>query len=138
MIQFVHLHNHTDYSLLDGAAPISGYVKKAIEFGMSSIAMTDHGNMFGAIKFYNECKKNGIKPIIGTEFYIAPQGRLNHDPDNKYYHLIILAMDDIGYHNLMELNSIAYIDGYYYRPRIDRETLSAHNEGLICLSACLA
>lgn len=138
MTQFVHLHNHTDYSLLDGAAPISGYVKKAIEFGMNSIAMTDHGNMFGAIKFYNECKKNGIKPIIGTEFYIAPQGRLNHDPDNKYYHLIILAMDDIGYHNLMELNSIAYIDGYYYRPRIDRETLSARNEGLICLSACLA
>jgi DNA polymerase-3 subunit alpha len=138
MSEFVHLHNHTDYSLLDGAAPIGRYIKKAKEFGMTSLAMTDHGNMFGAIKFYNECKAAGINPIVGTEFYICPEGREIHDSSSKYFHLILLAMDDRGYHNLMELNSIAYLEGYYYKPRIDNDSLKAHNEGIICLSACLA
>lgn len=138
MSQFIHLHNHTDYSLLDGAAPIGRYIKKAKEFGMDSLAMTDHGNMFGAIKFYNECRNNGINPIIGTEFYINPAGRTIHDSASKYFHLILLAMNDEGYHNLMELNSIAYLEGYYYKPRIDNESLSQHSNGLICLSACLA
>lgn len=138
MTEFVHLHNHTDYSLLDGAAPIGKYIKKAKEFGMSSLAMTDHGNMFGAVKFYNECKANNINPIVGTEFYISPEGRTLRDASSKYFHLILLAMNDCGYHNLMELNSIAYIEGYYYKPRIDNETLRAHSDGLICLSACLA
>lgn len=137
MPEFVHLHNHTDYSLLDGAASIEGYIKKAQQFGMGSLAITDHGNMFGAINFYNACNAAGINPIIGTEFYICPEGRKLRTA-KKYYHLILLAMDDRGYHNLMELNSIAYLEGHYYKPRIDYEVLAAHNEGLICLSACLA
>lgn len=137
MSDFVHLHNHTDYSLLDGAAPIKRYVKKAAELGMTSLAMTDHGNMFGAVKFYRACKEAGIKPIIGTEFYISPDGRTLRE-GSKPYHLILLAMDDTGYHNLMELNSIAWLEGFYRYPRIDRESLRQHSDGLICMSACLA
>ncbi len=140
MSKFVHLHNHTDFSLLDGAASISAYVKKAKACGMDSLAITDHGNMFGAIYFYNECRKNGIKPIIGCEFYVNPKNRRakSTDSGSKYYHLILLAMTDKGYHNLMELNAIAYKEGYYSKPRIDDEVLQAHSEDLICTSACLA
>ena len=138
---FVHLHNHTDYSLLDGAASIPRYIEKARACGMTSLAITDHGNMFGAVTFYKACKANGINPIIGCEFYINPKDRRDRSPSsegNRYYHLILLAMSDKGYHNLMELNSIAYKEGFYYKPRIDDETLSSHSEDLICLSACIA
>ena len=140
-MSFVHLHNHTDFSLLDGAASIPKYIKKAQECGMTSLAITDHGNMFGAITFYKACKAAGINPIIGCEMYINPKDRKDRTPSsegNRYYHLILLAMSDKGYHNLMELNSIAYKEGLYYKPRIDDETLCAHSEDLICLSACIA
>lgn len=135
---FVHLHNHTDYSLLDSAASIDGYVKKAQELGMSALAITDHGNMYGALSFYFACKKVGIKPILGCEFYIAPKHRTDKDPKDKYSHLILLAMDETGYKNLLKLNSIAWTEGFYYKPRIDKESLEKHNEGLICLSACVS
>ena len=139
-MSFVHLHNHSDYSLLDGAASIPKYVAKAKATGMTSLALTDHGNMFGAVTFYEACRKEGINPIVGCEFYIT-NNRKDRSPTsegNRYYHLICLAMSDKGYHNLMELNSIAYKEGFYYKPRIDHETLQAHSEDLICLSACLA
>ena len=135
MTEFVHLHNHTDYSLLDGAAPVKKYIKKCQEYGMKAVAITDHGNMFGVMDFYNECESAGIQPIIGCEFYICPEGRTSK---GKRYHLILLAMNDKGYHNLMELNSIAWIEGFYTKPRIDKQALQEHNEGLICMSACLA
>ena len=141
MGSFVHLHNHSDFSLLDGAASISRYVAKAKALGMTSLALTDHGNMFGAVSFYEACKNNGINPIVGCEFYVAPRDRrdkTSHDGEENYYHLILLAMSDKGYHNLMELNSIAWKEGYYYKPRIDRESLKEHSEDLICLSACIA
>ena len=138
MTEFVHLHNHTDFSLLDGAASISRYVAKAKEYGMKSLAITDHGNMFGVLDFYDACKKAGIRPIPGCEFYINPEGRTIKDAGNHYYHLILLAMNDKGYHNLMELNSIGFLEGFYYKPRIDNEVLAEHSEGLICTSACLA
>lgn len=141
MSNFVHLHNHSDFSLLDGAASIPRYIEKAKACNMTSLALTDHGNMFGAITFYNACRQNGINPIIGCEFYVAPGDRRDktfHPDLENYYHLILLAMSDKGYHNLMELNSIAWKEGYYYKPRIDRESLSAHSEDLICLSACIA
>ena len=108
---------------------------------MTSLAITDHGNMFGALTFYKSCKAEGINPIIGCEMYINPKDRRDRTPSsegNRYYHLILLAMSDRGYHNLMELNSIAYKEGFYYKPRIDDETLAAHSEDLICLSACIA
>ena len=140
MSKFIHLHNHSDFSLLDGAASISAYVKKAKECGMTSLALTDHGNMFGALYFYNECRANGINPIIGCEFYVNPKDRRakSTDSGSKYYHLILLATSDKGYHNLMELNAIAYKEGYYSKPRIDDESIIAHSEDLICTSACLA
>ena len=138
MTEFVHLHNHTDFSLLDGAASISRYVAKAKEYGMKSLAITDHGNMFGVLDFYDACRKAGIRPIPGCEFYINPEGRAIKDAGNHYYHLILLAMNDKGYHNLMELNSIGFLEGFYYKPRIDNEVLAQHSEGLICTSACLA
>ena len=139
-MSFVHLHNHTDYSLLDGAASIPKYMAKAKATGMTSLAITDHGNMFGAVTFYEACKKEGINPIVGCEFYIT-NNRRDRSPSsdgNRYYHLICLAMSDKGYHNLMELNSISYKEGFYYKPRIDHESLAAHSEDVICLSACLA
>lgn len=136
-MSFVHLHNHTDYSLLDGAAPIESYIRKAQSVGMNSLAITDHGNMFGAIYFYQGCKAAGINPLVGCEFYVNPSDRKSRDPSNKYYHLVLIAMSDKGYHNLMELNAIAFKEGFYYKPRIDDEVLKAHSEDLICTSACL-
>ena len=141
MTEFVHLHNHTDYSLLDGAMKIDDMVAKAKSFGMKSIAITDHGNMFGALNFYEKCRENGIKPIVGCEFYMAEGSRKiksGTEFGNKYYHLILLAKDNTGYRNLMKLNSAAYIDGYYYKPRIDFEILEQYHEGLVCSSACIA
>jgi len=134
---FVHLHNHTDFSLLDGAASIPKYIAKCKETGMKALAITDHGNMYGAVTFYKECRANGINPLVGCEFYYTHDRHVK-DSTSKYFHLILIAMSDKGYHNLMELNSIAWKEGYYYKPRIDDESLASHSEDLICLSACLA
>jgi len=139
--EFVHLHLHTQYSLLDGACRIPEILSIAKNFKMDSLAITDHGNMFGAIEFYLEAQKAGIKPIIGCEFYIAPQSRLekksNSGIEDAANHLILLARDEEGYHNLMKLVSISYLEGFYYRPRIDKEVLTRHAAGLIGSSACL-
>ena len=141
MTDFVHLHNHTDFSLLDGAANIPRLVDTAVEQGMKALAITDHGNMFGVLRFYMECKKKGIKPIIGCEFYVAPGSMLvksGNEKGNKYHHLILIAKNSTGYSNLMKLASIAFTDGFYYKPRIDFDTMKKHSEGLICSSACIA
>ena len=140
MSKFVHLHIHSEFSLLDGANRIKDLPVRAKELGMNSIAITDHGVMFGAIDFYKACKKEGVKPIIGCEVYVAPRSRTDKQPgiDNHYYHLILLAKNNEGYKNLSKLVSLSFVDGYYYKPRIDREILEKYHEGLICLSACLA
>ena len=138
--EFVHLHNHTQYSLLDGASLLTELIKLAQLYNMPSVAITDHGNMFGAIEFYLLCKQANIKPIIGCEMYMAPASRFDkssHGIQDAAYHLVLLAKDEQGYHNLMKLVSIGYLEGFYYRPRIDREILSAYSKGLVCLSACL-
>ena len=140
MSKFVHLHIHSEFSLLDGANRIKDLPVRAKELGMKAMAITDHGVMYGAIDFYKACKKEGIKPIIGCEVYVAPRSRFNKEPniDNKYNHLILLAKDQQGYKNLSKLVSIGFTEGYYYKPRIDLEVLEKYHEGLICLSACLA
>ena len=140
MGDFVHLHVHSEYSLLDGANRIKDLPVRAKQLGMDAIALTDHGVMYGVIDFYKACKKEGIKPIIGCEVYVATRSRLNKEPnvDNKYNHLILLAKNKIGYQNLSKMVSIGFVEGYYYKPRIDLETLEKYHEGLICLSACLA
>ena len=140
MSKFVHLHIHSEFSLLDGANRIKDLPVRAKELGMDAIAITDHGVMFGAIDFYKACKKEGVKPIIGCEVYVAPRSRTDKQPgiDNHYYHLILLAKNNEGYKNLSKLVSLSFVDGYYYKPRIDREILEKYHEGLICLSACLA
>ena len=137
---FVHLHMHTEYSLLDGANRIKDLVKKVKELDMKAVAITDHGNMFGVIELYKECKANGIKPILGMEAYVAPRSRLEKEGkiDTEPNHLILLAMNNIGYKNLIKLCSIGYTEGFYYKPRIDMEVLEKYNEGIIVLSACLA
>ena len=145
MKEFVHLHLHTEYSLLDGMANISKVTKRAKELGMPAIAMTDHGNMYGAVAFYDACVKVGIKPIIGTEFYVCDdikvQGKVKTDDAEGGYkdrrHLVLLAKNDVGYKTLSLLNAIAFRDGFYYKPRIDLEILKKHHDGLICLSACV-
>lgn len=139
-MSFCHLHTHTEYSLLDGEASIKKLVKRVAELGMDSCAITDHGTMYGVVDFYRECKANGIKPIIGCEVYVAPRSRLSKEygVDNKYSHLILLAENEIGYKNLIYLVSMGCIEGYYYKPRIDKELLREHSEGLIALSACIA
>lgn len=139
MSEFVHLHVHSEYSLLDGANRIKDLPVRAKEMGMSAIALTDHGVMYGAIDFYKACKKEGIKPIIGCEVYVASRTRWDKEvEDKKYNHLILLAKDNQGYKNLSKLVSIGFTEGYYYKPRIDLEVLEKYHEGLICLSACLA
>ena len=138
---FVHLHTHTEYSFLDGAIRIHNLVKRAREFGMPALAITDHGGMFGVVEFYNTCLKEGIKPIIGFEAYVAPQSRLDKSKaggEESYHHLILLARNNEGYKNLMKLSTIGYCEGFYYRPRIDMEVLAGHSEGLIATSACVA
>lgn len=137
---FIHLHTHSHYSLLDGLSKVEKIVELAKEYKMPAVALTDHGNMYGAIEFYKECKKAGIKPIIGCEFYVAERKLADKEPgiDNKRYHLIILAKNLQGYKNLMRLVSIANLEGYYYKPRIDEETLAKYSEGLICLSGCMS
>ncbi|MCR4863463.1 MAG: DNA polymerase III subunit alpha [Ruminococcus sp.] len=137
---FVNLHVHTEYSLLDGACRITGLIQRVKELGQTTIAITDHGNMYGAVEFWNEAKKNDIKPIIGCEVYVAPRGHLDKEPkiDGSPYHLILLCENNEGYKNLVKLVSIASIDGFYSKPRVDRELLKKYHKGLICLSACIA
>src|SRR3954465_8582218 len=136
---FTHLHVHTHYSLLDGANKIPQLVSRAKALGMDSLAITDHGCMFGVIEFFNECKKEGIKPILGMEAYMAPGHRAERSgtPGETAYHLLLLAKDVEGYHNLIKLSSLAYREGFYYKPRIDKEILREYSKGLIGTSACL-
>ena len=137
---FVHLHIHSEFSLLDGANRIKDLPVRAKELGMNAMAITDHGAMFGAIDFYKACLANGIKPIIGCEVYVAPRKRTDKDPnlDARYNHLILLAKDNEGYKNLTKIVSIGFTEGFYYKPRIDKEVLEKYHEGLVCCSACLA
>lgn len=139
MTKFVHLHNHTHYSLLDGLIKIPQLVKKAKEYGMPAVAITDHGSMYGVIEFYEECKKQEIKPIIGCEVYVAVRSRFNKEPhiDARRYHLTLLAKNNIGYQNLIKIVTKSNLEGYYYKPRADKELLREHSEGLICLSGCM-
>ena len=137
MEKFVHLHVHTEFSLLDGCAKIKNLVALVKERGWPAVAMTDHGNMYGTLQFYKECLDNGVKPISGTEFYICEDlNQKGGKPNNG--HLVLLAKNDIGYKNLVKLNAIAFVDGYYYKPRIDYKTLEKYSEGVIALSACIA
>lgn len=136
---FTHLHVHTEYSLLDGAARIKGVISRAKELGMDSLAITDHGNMFGVIDFYKECHKQGIKPLIGCEIYMAARGMEDKDPelDRGQNHLLLIAEDNEGYKNLIKIVSAGYIKGMYYKPRVDKDVLRAHSGGIIATSACL-
>ncbi len=135
---FVHLHNHSEYSLLDGAAKISGLVDTALAMGMPALAITDHGNLFGALQFYNTAKKKGLKPIIGCEIYVAKESRHKKiGGGDQSNHLVLLAENLTGYHNLSKLASYGFLEGFYYKPRIDKELLAQHSEGLIASSACL-
>src|SRR5215471_10141579 len=143
MAGFVHLHVHSDFSLTDAAVSVMKLADRAEELGMSHLALTDHGNMFGAMEFIAACghkkRKNPVKPIIGCEVYVSPGSRhekKGSENENKYYHLILLAYNRTGYFNLVKLCSLAYTEGFYYRPRIDEELLSKYHDGLIALSAC--
>ncbi len=142
-MKFVHLHNHTEYSILDGAITVDRMIEKAVEQDMPAIAMTDHGNMFGAIEFYQKARRAGIKPLIGSEVYVAPGSRFSREhvrdsSEENAYHLVLIAKNIEGYRNLLKLSSIGYTEGFYYKPRIDMEVLEEHSEGLICSSACIA
>jgi DNA polymerase-3 subunit alpha len=137
--KFIHLHTHSHYSLLDGLSKIPDMVKQCKDNGMNALAITDHGNMYGAIEFYKEAQKAGIKPIIGVEAYIAERGRKDKEPgvDNKRYHVTLLAKNKQGYKNLMRLVTLANLEGYYYKPRMDKEILREYSDGIICLSGCM-
>ena len=138
---FTHLHVHTEYSLLDGSSKIEELVARAKELGMDSLAITDHGVMYGVVAFYKAAKAAGIKPILGSEVYVSPGSRFDREPgggQERYYHLVLLAENDTGYHNLMKIVSKGFVDGFYYRPRVDYEILEQYHEGVIALSACLA
>ena len=136
-MKFTHLHLHTEYSLLDGANKIKELAKIVKELGMDSVAMTDHGNMFGAIDFYNTMRKEGIKPIIGIEAYIHNSDDISDKSTKQRFHLCLYAKNETGYKNLMYLSSKAYLEGFYYYPRINKALLKEHSKGLICSSACL-
>src|SRR5947208_6627364 len=139
---FVHLHLHTEYSLLDGACRLDRLMDKAHDLNFPSLAITDHGVLYGAVDFYRAAQEKGIKPIIGCEVYVAPGSRLEKKTSSGgrdvYNHLVLLVKDEIGYRNLIKLATAAHLEGYYYKPRIDKEILAAHKEGLIALSGCLA
>ncbi len=138
---FTHLHVHTEYSLLDGSGKIAEMAAQAKALGMDSMAITDHGSMYGVIDFYKACKKEGIKPVIGCEVYVTTGSRFDREPgqgDDKYYHLVLLAENNTGYSNLMKIVSLGFVDGFYYKPRVDYEVLERYSEGIIALSACLA
>src|SRR5256712_3253927 len=138
---FVHLHNRSECSLLDGASTLEELVEQASRFEMPALAITDHGNLFGAIPFFEAAAEKGVKPILGCETYVAPGSRTDRTPSGPgkkpYHHLLLLARDEQGYKNLMRLSTAGFLEGYYYRPRIDREILARHAEGLIATSACL-
>lgn len=138
MGKFVHLHVHTEYSLLDGHSRLGNLVKKTKERGMDALAITDHGSMFGVVEFYKQCKKNDIKPIIGCEIYVSKKSHFNRDQKEKTYHLVLLAENNTGYHNLIKIVSEGYVNGFYYRPRISKDFIRDHSQGIICTSACLA
>lgn len=138
---FAHLHCHSHYSLLDGACPIDELVARAKELGMNALAITDHGNLYGALEFYTACRGAGINPIVGYEAYVAPGSRFEKSggaPGESSYHLTVLAANRTGFENLIKLSSKAFLEGFYHKPRIDRELLAAHSEGLICLSGCVS
>ena len=140
-VAFTHLHVHTEYSLLDGSNKIKEYVKRIKELGMTQGAITDHGVMFGVIDFYKEAKAAGINPVLGCEVYVAPNSRFDREMshgEDRYYHLVLLAENNQGYQNLMKIVSKGFVEGYYYKPRVDMELLEQYHEGLIALSACLA
>ena len=140
-MEFTHLHVHTEYSLLDGSNKINEYVARVKELGMDSAAITDHGVMFGCIDFYRAAKAAGIKPILGCEVYVAPGSRFDKEigkEEDRYYHLVLLAENQEGYQNLMKIVSAGFVDGFYYKPRVDLEILEKYHEGIIALSACLA
>ncbi|HJT18241.1 MAG TPA: PHP domain-containing protein, partial [Thermoanaerobaculia bacterium] len=144
-MSFVHLHLHTEYSLLDGATRPDQLAKRVAQLGMPACAITDHGNMFGAVEFYNAMRGQGVKPIIGCEMYVAYGSRLDKAgvedqaaDAGSNNHLIVLAATDTGYKNLVKLVSHGYTDGFYYKPRIDKELLAEHSKGLIALSACMS
>src|SRR3990172_7131941 len=138
---FVHLHCHSHFSLLDGAAPIKGLVERAKALGMSAVALTDHGNLYGALDFYKKARGAGINPVIGYEAYIAPGSRFQKDArgmKEASYHLTLLAQNKTGFKNLIKMASQAFLEGFYFKPRIDKELLEAHSEGIICLSGCVS
>ncbi len=147
---FVHLHVHSEYSLLDGAARIEPPASnpgaptiftEAERLGMTAVAVTDHGSMFGALRFFEAAREAGVKPIIGVEAYVAPGSRFDRDPgesEEKYHHLTLLARNETGYRNLLKLVSAAYLEGFYHRPRMDKQLMAEHAEGLTCLSGCLS
>ncbi|MCD4761627.1 PHP domain-containing protein, partial [bacterium] len=140
-MKFVHLHVHTHYSLLDGLTKIDELVEAAVKEEAPAVAITDHGVMYGVIDFYQKCKDKGIKPIIGVEMYLAPGSRfdkLTREHEKLNYHILLLAKNLAGYKNLIKLTAIGHLEGFYYKPRIDWETLNKYHEGLICCSACLA
>ena len=139
-MSFVHLHVHTEFSLLDGACRIPALAARVRELGQTAVAVTDHGVMYGAVDFYRACKAEGIKPIIGCEVYVAPRGMTDrvHELDAEARHLVLLCKNETGYRNLCYLVSRAFLDGFYIKPRIDKELLWQHTEGLIAMSACLA
>ncbi|MCR4399500.1 MAG: DNA polymerase III subunit alpha, partial [Syntrophomonadaceae bacterium] len=140
MNEFVHLHTHSEYSLLDGAARVRGIVERACALGMPAVAVTDHGVLYGAMEFSKRARQAGITPIVGCEVYVAPRHRMDRTPrvDDAQYHLTLLCQDREGYHNLTRLVSRAFLEGFYYKPRVDRELLQEHHRGLVALSGCIA
>lgn len=140
MNSFVHLHNHSEFSLLDGACRVKDLVARAVELNMPAVAITDHGVLYGVIDFYREAKKQGIKPIVGCEVYVATRSRFDKEPrlDDNQFHLVLLCENEIGYKNLVKLVTLAYTEGFYYKPRVDHELLAKYSEGLIALSGCVA
>ena len=134
---FVHLHCHTDYSLLDGACEISQLMDAVAAQKMPAVAMTDHGNLFGAVQFYNTAKAKGIHPVIGCEVYVSQQGHKTRSENDRYNHLVLLCENQEGYRNLIDLVSTAFLEGFYYKPRIDKDLLASRSKGLLAMSACL-
>src|SRR6476469_1751999 len=138
MSDFVHLHLHSQFSLLDGANRLDDVIAAAAEARMPAMALTDHGNMFGAIEFYTKAKAAGVKPILGMEAYVAQGSRLDRNAQRgSSNHLVLLAADETGYRNLLKLTSSSFLEGFYYKPRVDKELLRKHSAGLVALSACL-
>src|SRR3989338_11226596 len=131
MSKFTHLHTHSHYSLLDGLTKIDELVKRVKELGMKSVAVTDHGTLYSAVEFYKKAKAVGVKPIFGVETYVAPRDRFSREPNEKYYHLILLAKNETGWKNLIKLVTKAHLEGFYYKPRVDKDLLREYHDGLI-------